>query len=175
MNRIAQDQNPDGSWGADAPQSLRLSVVVWNLLALKAAATAGLPTDPAGLTRGAAWVRSTVATIEGPPVGNAADSIALSRARASRAVARALTGGPTEDLAGDVDWVVRELDEGSGSLRDAETILFSMLMLSTQSGDRLDSPKRQLGAIVVRSMIGDQCAEGSWIFPSSGGTRAAAW
>jgi hypothetical protein len=162
---VLADQNPDGSWGTDQDESMRLSTSVWNLLALRAGALAGVEADPAIAERGRAWVQTAVAAIEARADGTTGP-LALTRARASRAVALAATAGSTAQVAEDVTWLMKQLDLGGAPVRDAEALLFGSLAAPRCGEPILDDWCKRLKSHVLNPQARDGCAEGSWLIPT---------
>ena len=165
VGRILADQRPNGSWGSDGDEARKLSTVVWNLIALRAAATARLEVDPGRPARGLAWVEKTAASI-----ARRADSgtscLDLTRARACRAMARAACNGSEEQVGADVAWLVSELDQGGPAAQDAEVLLFGSLAASMCDSSTWHAWSAKSKARLSVTEARDGCAKGSWTTPS---------
>jgi hypothetical protein len=163
--RVTTTQNPDGSWGNDADEARRLSTTVWSLLALKAGATAGIPSDAACAARGRTWVEKAAAAVESRR-GPKADALALLRARTSRAVARVATGAPADQVVDEVGWLLQDLNRGGTLVSDAEVLLFFTLAAHLCGGSRWDEWVSLARTHVIQPQIVEGCASSTSPTPS---------
>jgi hypothetical protein len=168
VGRISADQRPNGSWGSDGDEARKLSTVVWNLIALRAAATSRLEVDPGRPARGLAWVEKTVAAITARADG-ATGSRELTRARACRAMARMACGASEEQVAHDVSWLVSEIHQEGPAAQDAEVLLFGSLASRRCSDPTRRTWSAKCEARLLETESRDGCAKGSWT------TRSAWW
>lgn len=163
--RVQRGQNADGSFGGDPDGSRRLSTAVWCLLALKAADTARIPIDAAVTRRGLAWIEETVGALE-IRGGLESDRSALPHARASRAVARLVTGGSDAVLTPELENLLATLNVGGAPAQDAETILFTALIQLRCHRDGASWEGLEKLVSEAQAPKSDGCSAGTWLMPS---------